>query len=81
MLRGRHRVNTLTTSLGILYERKTQLQEKSDRTGWGFSHDGSCLSLWKADDPEDGVFGKPGDEEDNGGPVFDKINQTRSLHT
>jgi hypothetical protein len=39
------------------------------------------LSLWKADDPEDGVFGKPGDEEDNGGPVFDKINQTRSLHT
>jgi hypothetical protein len=39
------------------------------------------LSLSKDDDPEDGVFGKPGDEEDNGGPVFDKINQTRSLHT
>ncbi len=39
------------------------------------------VSLRKADDTEDGVFGKPGDEEDNGGPVFDKINQTRSLHT
>jgi hypothetical protein len=66
-LRGWHRVNTLAASLGILYERKTQLKQKSDRTGRGFSHDGSCLSLWKADDPEDCVFGKPGDEEDNGG--------------
>jgi hypothetical protein len=32
-LRSRHRVNTLAASLGILYERKTQLKEKSDRTG------------------------------------------------
>jgi hypothetical protein len=65
-----------------LYERKNTIEKKRVRgQAEGFSHDGSCLSLQKADDPEDGVFGNQETKKTMGGPVFDKINQTRSLHT